>query len=217
MSDKPSLQPKLSHRQCPNEISTAHKLYNRILHCLETGSRLPALLLPVINHHVTQRPSSQQVRIERQDECSGPIQVRLGLVQQCDGELNGNYTWAGENQAENYVFFRLNGRANISRIRLTYAVVSSATQTPKVSFCAVLGDDRFNVSLSNLNCREIDIVSTASYMIQTSSLDMPFDRDTGDVTMEIITQGIKADFTATGVEVLGSNLPTGIRHVYTCS
>ena len=167
------------------------------------------------SHLVTQNPSSQQVRIERQDECSGPIQVRPGLSQSCDGELTGNYSWARENQEANYIFFLLNRRANISLIRLTYTAVSSVDQSPKVSFCAVLGDNFLNTSLSNLNCRKMDIQSTISYMIQTSSLETPFDKDTLAVTMEIITQGLKADFTATGVEFFGSYLTTGIRR--TCS
>ena len=135
---------------------------------------------------------------------------QLSDIQECDGELNGgNYTWTKENPDENYVFFLLNGRANISQIHLTYAAISSVTQSPKVSFCAVLGDNIYNTSQSNLNCRKMDIQATTSYMIQTSSLEMPFDQDTVSVTMEVVTQGIKANFIASEVQFFGEYTTNG--------
>ena len=164
-------------------------------------------MLQVTRHFVTQRPSSDKVMVERwQNECTG---IDGSSFVECEGQLNGNYTWTKENSLANYVAFELNQRAEVlvTRIRLNYAVVSSTSQTPKVSFCvlptAIIIP--INITLfSSLNCRKVNIQPTTGYAIQTITMEMPFDQDTENVAMEVITRGIKASFVATGVQFFGN-------------
>ena len=179
--------------------------------------------MQVTRHYLTQRPGSQEVTVERPQDCVSAPQGSL-LALQCEGDLNGNYTWAAENSDENYVAFELNQVAEVTQITLTYVVVSSIRQSPKVSFCALPNVTLPNVTFSELSqtCRKMNVESTTSYMVQTSSLEMPFDQDTRAVAMEVITQGIKADFVAMTVQFFGTyrmattttTLSTGIKEMY---
>ena len=138
--------------------------------------------------------------VERPQEC---VSTTQGSLLQCEGDLNGNYTWAAENNDANYVAFELNQVAQVVMINLTYVVVSSISQSPKISFCALPNVTLPDVTFRGLTCRKIDIQAMSNYTVQTSSVDMPFDQDTGAVAMEVITDGIKADFIAMGVQFFG--------------
>ena len=161
-------------------------------------------MLQVTRHFVTQRPNSDMVMVERQNECTGMVG---SSCLECEGQLNGNYTWTKENSQANYVAFELNQRADVTRIRLNYAVVSSTSQTPKVSFCVLPTAITIPINItlfSNLNCRKVNIQPSTGYAIQTITMEMPFDQDTENVAMEVITRGIKASFVATGVQFFGN-------------
>ena len=120
---------------------------------------------------------------------------------QCDGEFSGNYQWAQENQETNYVLFNLSQITLLSKINFTYTV-ESGTQKPKISFCAVPASMSIDSAFSNLECQEVRIKATGDTVVGT--LAPSFANKTGKIGMEVITQGIKAAFTATRVEFFGS-------------
>ena len=157
--------------------------------------------MQVTRHYLTQRPRPQKVTVERPQGC---VSALNGLLLQCEGDLSGNYTWDAENSHANYVAFELNQVAEVTHIGLTYVVVSSISQSPKISFCALPNVTLPDVTFRGLTCRKIDIQAMPTYTVQTSSVDMPFDQDTGVVAMEVITDGIKANFIAMGVQFFGT-------------
>ena len=122
---------------------------------------------------------------------------------QCEGELNGrSYTWAQENQLTNYVLFTLSRRATVCEVNLTYSV-DSTSEKPKVSFCAAPNDTRISNTFPDVTCQEVTIEATSGDSI-TTTIPMPFTSTTNSIVMEVITQGIKAPFTATSVQFFGA-------------
>ncbi|MCG8622253.1 MAG: hypothetical protein MJE68_09700, partial [Proteobacteria bacterium] len=120
---------------------------------------------------------------------------------QCDGEFNGNYQWAQENQETNYVLFNLSQITRLSKINFTY-MVESGNQEPKISFCTVPASMSIGSAFRNLECQEVRVEATGDTVVGT--LVPSFANKTGKIGMEVITQGIKAAFTATRVEFFGS-------------
>ena len=152
------------------------------------------------------RPNKQAVTVDRERE-NGCMRVRT-IYLRCESELNGNYTWDQETRETNYVLFVLNRKAEIDEISLTYVV--PGTERPKVSFCALSDGTLINGTLSNENCIKVDIQQTDGMRLMVN-LTMPFNNiTTSIVSMEVITQGIKAAFIATGVQFLGRYDVTGI-------
>jgi hypothetical protein len=119
----------------------------------------------------------------------------------CDGEFNGNYQWEQENQDTNYVLFNLSQITLLSKINFTYTV-ESGNQKPKISFCVVPANMSINGTFRDLECREVQVEATGDTVVGT--LEPSFGNKTGKIGMEVITQGIKAAFTATRVEFFGS-------------
>lgn len=147
------------------------------------------------NHFLTLR-SASQVTVEEPNRCRG-----ITDFLQCEGELSGRYNWAQENQLTNYVLFTLSGRATISEVNLSYSV-DSTSETPKVSFCAAPNDISISITFPNLTCQEVAIQAT-NRENRTRIIPMPFANITNSIVMEVITQGIKASFTANSVQFFG--------------
>ena len=153
------------------------------------------------SHQLTLR-SASQVTTSPQDGCQDTATSR-----QCEGELSGrSYTWAQENPTTNYILFILGRRASISEVNLTYS--TNGGEAPKVSVCAAKNDTNINNAFDVLKCQEISIVVTGG-VSRTDTIVMPFSNVTNRVALEIITQGIKASFTATAVQLFGTVEVTG--------
>ena len=143
--------------------------------------------------------TDSQVTVVEPNECQDQI-----TYHECRGELRGSYTWAQENPTKNYVLFILSARASISAVNLTYSV-DSMSEKPKVSFCAAGEDTTINSDFGNLNlkCQEVAIEPTNN-KTRNRTVHLPFTNSTSKIVMEVITQGIKASFTATSVEFFGN-------------
>ena len=130
---------------------------------------------------------------------------------QCEGEFNGNYQWKQENQVTNYVLFDLQQETLLAKINLTY-IIDAGDQQPKISFCAVPANMSIHDTFSNLKCKEIMVQPTGDTVVGT--LEPPFNNETSKVGMEVITQGIKADFRATRIEFFAScAVSTGMNNI----
>lgn len=151
----------------------------------------------VREHFLTQRPTQTHVTVG--SRCTQISQGESFL--QCNGEFNGNYEWQQENQMTNYVLFNLSRITLLTKINLTYTVVSGS-QKPKISFCAVPTSMTIDSTFRNLECREVQVEATGDTVVGT--LEPSFGNETGKIGMEVITQGIKAAFTATRVEFFGT-------------
>ena len=158
--------------------------------------------LQVTSHQLTLR-TANQVTTSPQDGC----QDTANTFRQCEGELSGrSYTWAQENPMTNYILFILDRRASISEVNLTYS--TNGGEPPKVSVCAARNDTNINNAFDVLQCQEISIVVTGGANT-TDTIVKPFSNVTNRVALEIITQGIKASFTATAVQLFGTVEVTG--------
>lgn len=151
---------------------------------------------------MTAASHSYNVIVDQPNECTD-----LTNFLQCEGELSGRYRWVQENQMTNYVLFTLSRRATISAVNLTYSV-DSESETPKVSFCVAPNDTSINSAFANLTCQEVLIEATNGETI-TRITSTPFTNITNRIVMEIITQGIKASFTASAVQFFGFYVTTG--------
>ena len=167
------------------------------------------------DHFVTLKPSNPEmvtVMNEVEERCMMMTEQNAQTSRsfsyfQCNGQLNGTYTWTRENSEVNNVLFFLNERAEIDVISLTYVV--QRTESPKVTFCAQPEGILITATLSKDNCKKVEIEPTGGMRL-TGVLNMPFRNvTTSRVSMEVITQGIKSDFVATGVQFLGRNEVTG--------
>ena len=128
---------------------------------------------------------------------------------QCVGELRGrSHTWNQENPLTNYVLFTLSRRATVCIVNLTYSV-DSTSETPKVSFCAAPNDIKISNTFPSLTCQEVTIEATNAEP-RMKTIDMPFPNTTNSIVMEVITQGIKASFTATSVQFFGAYEVVGL-------
>ena len=152
----------------------------------------------VREHFLTQRPGVGHVSAESQ--CTTFEQGELSFLQ-CDGELNGNYQWQQENKHTNYVLFNLSPITFLTKINFTYTV-ASGTQKPKISFCSLPANMSIDSTFSNLECQEVQVEATGGTVVGT--LVPSFGNSTGKIGMEVITQSIKAAFTATRVEFFGT-------------
>ena len=147
-------------------------------------------------HFLTQDPSSS-VRVQ-QNQGTCTLQ---GFYLHCEGELSGTYTWSQENSQTNYVLFVLSERSNIVQINLTY-IVESNDQEPKISFCPLPDGTLINASFTDLMCRPVSIQPSLTGEAMTVVLNVTF--NTTKVAMEVITDGIKADFVANQVQFFSS-------------
>ena len=162
------------------------------------------------NHHLTLQPAASQVTTTPQNGCDDIVSYR-----QCEGGLNGrSHTWAQENQLTNYVLFTLSRRATVCIVNLTYSV-DSTSEKPKVSFCAAPNNTKISNTFPDVTCQEVTIEATRGDSI-TTTIPMPFPNTTNSIVMEVITQGIKAPFTATSVQFFGAYEVVGkINHLFT--
>ena len=149
-----------------------------------------------MEHFLTRRPKTH---VTAGLQCTPSGQGEHFL--QCDGEFSGNYQWEQENQMTNYVLFNLSRITRLSRINLTYTVVSGS-QKPKISFCAVPTSMTIDSTFRDLECHEVQVEATGDTVVGT--LEPSFSNETRKIGMEVITQGIKAAFTATRVEFFGT-------------
>lgn len=147
-------------------------------------------------HFLTQNPSDN-VRVQQSQGTCTP----QGIYLHCEGELSGIYMWSQENSQTNYVLFVLSERSNIVQINLTY-VVQSNDQEPKISFCPLPDGTLINASFTDLMCRAVSIQPSLTREAMTVVLNVTF--NTTKVAMEVITDGIKADFVANEVQFYGS-------------
>ena len=99
----------------------------------------------------------------------------------------------------NYVLFKLSRRATVSEVNLTYSVTGS--KPPKISVCAALNDTNTTNAFTTLTCQEVTIEATGG---ESRIIAMPFTNITNRVAMEVITQGIKASFTAISTHFFGT-------------
>ena len=150
----------------------------------------------VSTHFLTRKPSADQITTD--------CKVRSSTVNclQCNSELSGHYTWNQENTETNYVLFILNQNTLLSKVILTYKI-KAGNQKPKISFCAAPDSVGIESDFTGLECKEVSTEATGSE--ETQTLKMPFTNETSRIVMEVTTQGIKANFVATGVEFYGSN------------
>ena len=142
----------------------------------------------------------QQVTVTPQNGCQ--FGTTFG---QCGGELNGKtYVWTQENGDTNYVLFTLSRISTINEVSLTYSV-DSASEKPKVSFCAAPIDTLSSISntFPYLTCHDVSIEATNGES-RTRIVNIPFPNTTNSIVMEVITQSIKASFTATSVQFMGT-------------
>ena len=152
--------------------------------------------IQVREHFLTQRSPTH---VTAEPQCTPFSQGESFL--RCDGEFNGNYQWQQENQQTNYVLFNLSQTTLLTKINLMYKVVAG-TERPKISFCAVPGNMSINGTFRDLECQEVQIEATGDTVVGT--LQLSLGNETGKIGMEVITQGIKAAFTATRVEFFGA-------------
>ena len=94
--------------------------------------------------------------------------------------------------------FNLTQSISLIHLSLTYRV-DSGTQRPKVSFCPVPDSTTISDGFTTLqSCRKFTVEATGGS--ETGTLELPAENETSKVLMEVITQGIKADFKATRIE-----------------
>ena len=159
---------------------------------MSTNIATRSVTLEVSNHHLT----LQQVTVIPQNGCQ--FGTTFG---QCGGELNGRtYVWTRENGDTNYALFTLSRIATISEVSLTYSV-DSASEKPKVSFCAALIDTLSSIcnSFPNLACHEMSTDATNGEN-RTRIVNVLFNNNTNSIVFEVIMQGINTSFTATSVQ-----------------
>lgn len=187
-------------RFCKLGLCPTYSLYSLIYLSINTLAINDARL-EVTEHYLTLLPSTSDVQVDPTTGCMNFMSLTSFL--QCDRELSGkSYLWVQENEDKNYVLFSLRERASISEVHLTYSV-DSMTEKPKVSFCAARDDINITNAFTNLTCQEVTIEATNSET-RKKIVAMPFTNITSKIAMEVITQGIKASFTATSVEFFGT-------------
>lgn len=99
---------------------------------------------------------------------------------------------------KNYVVFDLGQSTLPTKINFTYTVVDGS-ERPKISFCTTPANTSVNSTFNNLTqCEEVIVEPTGDTVVGT--LRPSFSNETSKIAMEIITQGIKAAFTATRIE-----------------
>ena len=155
--------------------------------------------IQVREHFLTKRPTQEQVITSSQSQCRTFGQEENFL--QCEGEFSGNYSWTKENELTNYVLFDLAQNTLLTKINLTYSI-SDGRETPKITFCAVPANRSISDTFRDLECNPLQVQPTGNTVVGT--LEPSFGDETSKIGMEIITNGIKADFRATRVEFFGS-------------